>query len=290
MATLAEQRAWLRDQGHDVPARGRLRPDLAQAYADAHPAGIPDMPDDPDWDLNDESLGMADPEDMEPSVPMQPERPPRTARTARADARTSRGHTRTDRWVGRLLGDGKGPDKAKPGAKKKTKPRVSVEKFTSRMYGHAGRILGSIAPATGRCVQAQAAMAGVLLEDVVANTVVDRFMQPAARAEEKLDKVFALFAPPAVVFAIELNQQAVETGARTPQQGMVRQAMLMPVLRESLAIGLEVTEEYADQIKARLEKNAARDAEVDKLIAMIFGQAEATAEDVPEPEMAGAAA
>ena len=29
---------WAREQGLDVPARGRLRPEIHQAYRDAHPA------------------------------------------------------------------------------------------------------------------------------------------------------------------------------------------------------------------------------------------------------------
>jgi hypothetical protein len=288
MATTAEMRAALRANGHDVPERGRLDDKWRQLYQQENP-GRP-ASTDADWDQPDDDDTIASPDDTEPSVPMQPERRPRTARTARAERRAQPAGQK----AGRLLGALRGTQDAKTGAKRKPKPkpRISVEKFTSRTYGHIGKAVAALAPSTGRCIQAQAAMAGVLLEDVVQGTVVDRVLQPVAQAEAKLDKVFALVAPPLMVFALEQNNAAVLAGTRTPGDAMIRQAMIMPILRESLAIGLEVTEEYADQIAERLKANAARDAEVDKLIAMIFGQAEAEAEDVtePEPEMAGASA
>jgi hypothetical protein len=280
MATTAEMRAALREAGHDVPERGRLDDKWKQLYQQENP-GRPAATDD-DWDLPDDDDTIASPEDTEPSVPMQPERPPRTARSQRAERRAQPAGQK----AGRLLGALRGSQDAKTGTKRKPKPkpRISVEKFTSRMYGHIGKAVSALAPSTGRCIQAQAAMAGVLLEDVVQGTIVDKVLQPVAQAEAKLDKVFALVAPPLMVFALEQNNAAVLAGTRTPNEAMMRQAMIMPMLRESLAIGLEVTEEYADQIAERLKANAARDAEVDKLIAMIFGQTEAEAEEVPDPE------
>jgi hypothetical protein len=291
VTTLAEKRAWLRDNTvEEIPSRGRLRPDLEALYDRAHPADtIGDIPDDdPDWDLDGDG-DMAGADDLEPSVPMQPERPPRTARTARAATRATSRTTRTDRWVGKLLGDGKATPKGSGVKGKKAPPRVPVEKFTTRMYTSLGRMVSSIAPATGNCLQAQAAMAGVILEDTVRGTFVDKILQPAARAEDKLDKISALVLPPVVVFAMEQNHAAVAAGARTPAQGMMRETFLMPILREGLRVGMEVSEAYADQIKARLERNVAQESEIDKLIAVIFGQVTATAEDVPEPQMAGAA-
>jgi hypothetical protein len=278
MATVTEMRAWLRENtGEDIPARGRLDARWIQMYEAANGDG----PGDPDWDLGDDADGMADPDDLEPSVPREPERAPRTARSARAARRAEPVGAKTSRLLGSLRGQ---QAKGKTGAKKKAKPRISLENFTARAWSTLGRMVAPISPATGNCLQAQAAMAGVLLEDVAQGTIVDRLLQGPARAEDKLDKVAALTLPPLVVFAIEQNQAAVQAGAKSPQQGMMRHAMLMPVLRESLRIGLEVSEQYADQIKARLEREQRFGAEIDQLIALIFGQAEATAEDVPEPE------
>jgi hypothetical protein len=47
-----------------------------------------------------------------------------------------------------------------------------------------------------------------------------------------------------------------------------------------------VTESYAEQITMRLEQNARYDAQIDKLITMIFGQVEGEAEQAEDPEPA----
>lgn len=287
MANVTEMRAWLREHtDEDIPARGRLDARWIQMYEAANndpPAG----PDPLDWDLGGDD-DLADPDDLEPSVPLEPERAPRTARAARASRRAEPVGARTGRLLGSLWAPQDPKAKAKAKSKAKPKPRISLENFTARAWSTLGRMASSISPATGNCLQAQAAMAGVLLEDVAQGTIVDRLLQGPARAEDKLDKVAALVLPPVVVFAIEQNQAAVAMGAKTVQQGAMRQAMLMPVLRESLRIGLEVSEAYADQIKARLEKEQRYGQEIDDIIALIFGQVDANAEQPePEREMAG---
>lgn len=284
MATIAEKRAWLRDNGHEPPARGRLG-DFEAIYDQAHAGG------DADWDLPGPGDMMADP-DAEPETPLEPETPPKTIRSERSARRARPAGEKVmrgaDGVVGRLFfGERKGKEgKAKP--KGRPKPRISLENFTVRAYSTLGRMVRPMSPATGNCLQAQAAMAGVLLEDVAQGTIVDRLLQGPARAEDKLNKGFALVMPPLVVFAIEQNQAAVAQGVKTPQQGMMRHAFLMPVLRESLRVGLEVSEGFGDQIRERLEREAKFDAQIDELITLIFGHAVAEAEDVPEPEMAGA--
>jgi hypothetical protein len=291
MATLADKRAWLRlNTSEEVPSRGRLRPDLEAMYDNAHPD---DEPADDGWDsARDYEIADAagrfeewadnlDPEDLEPSVPMQPERPPRTARSARAARRAEPVGARTSRLVATVIG---GKDKGKPGPKKKPAPRIGLEKFISRGYSTLGRMVKPLSGPMGNCLQAQAAFAGVVFEDMARGTVMDRLLQPAAKAEDKLDKGFALIAPPLIVLAIEQTQVAVNAGRLEPQQAMVRMAFLQPILRESLRIGLEVSESYAEQMKARIEQDARWDAEVDGLISMIFEM------PAPEPAMAGAAA
>ena len=73
MATLAEKRAWLRDNtAEDIPARGRLRPDLESLYDRAH-----DGTDDASWDIPEAGTGTDDLDWMasaeeEPSLPMDP--------------------------------------------------------------------------------------------------------------------------------------------------------------------------------------------------------------------------
>jgi hypothetical protein len=267
MATAAEKRAWLRDHGHDVPARGRLGPELELEWERGQI--------DAEWDaFGDDEPELADPDDLEPSVPMQPERPPRTARASRAQTRSDTRTRRRQSFVDRLTGS-----KDTPKGKAKKIPRMSVEKFTSRIYSNLGRMVAPLSQPLSNCLQAQATFAGVVLEDIIQGTIVDRALQPMARAEDKLGKGFALFTPPLCVLAIEHSMTL------PADQMMVRQAFIMPVLREALRVGLEVSEEMADQLQARVEANARSEAEVDKLIALIFGR---QAAPEPEPEMAAA--
>lgn len=269
MATVTEMRAWLRSQGEDVPERGRLRPDLIARYDAAHDDG---------WDQpggSDDELAMAG--EVEPDVPLEPERQPRTPRTARKARPPAE---RATGLLGKLFKD---PGKGKQaGPRKRPPPRISLEKFTSRGYAALGRMVRPLSVPMSNCLQAQAAMAGVLLEDIVAGTMMDRVLQPVARAEDKIDKGIALVAPPILVLAVE------QSFALPPREQMMRQAFLMPMLRETLRIGMEVSEQYADQIRARLEQDARWDKEIDDLIALIFAQPQA--ETVPDEEMAGAAA
>lgn len=279
MASATDMRKWLREQGHDVPARGPLPQDAVDAYEAAHGSDnveyLSQVPGVSEDDF------APDPDDLEPPPPppVKAESRPRTGRQMRAAERTSRGRTRSERWIGKLLGDDQpAGSKGKPKGKPKH-ARISLDKLITRLYNRAGQMAQSVAPATGRCLQAQAAMAGVILEDVARGTMVDRILQPVARAEDKADKVFALAAPPLIVFALEAS----------PPGDVFRRQMLMGFLRESLTISLEVTEAYAEQITMNLQRNAEREAEVDKLIATIFAVPQATAEQ-PDSEMAGAAA
>jgi len=268
MATVTEMRAWLREQGEDVPDRGRLRPELVDIYLAAHPDGD-DWPDD---DTLDELVDGPDTAEVAPEV--RPSRK-RTRRTS------SQG---MDSLVGRVLfGERKQQATGKTTRKPKQRPRVSLERFTGRLYSMAGRVLEPLSPAAAACVKIQGPMAGVMLEDIVKGTVVDRMLQPVARAEEKLDVAFALVMPPVACMAIEMSY-AVE---QTPQT-VFRRTVAVQMLREGLRTGLEISDKYADQIEAARERAARSDAEVDRLIAMIFPQP--TVEHVPEGEMAGAAA
>jgi hypothetical protein len=277
MASDGSKRAWLRENvDPDMPARGRISSEHTALYEQARGEAVAAMKaDDDGWDLPDGGMADLITADEEPAVPVEPERKPRTRSAARAQARANTSLT------SRLLNAGKG----KPQARKKAPPRMSLEKFTSRMYSNLGRMVAPLSRPMSNCLQAQAAFAGVVLEDMVRNTVADKVLQPLARAEDKLDKGFALFVPPLACLALEHSLTL------PPQQQMVRQSVIMPILRESLRVGLEVSEGMADRLQARLEQDAKWDAEVDKMIALIFGRQEATAEDAETAHaMAGAAA
>lgn len=280
MATSEEKRVWLRDNGYEPPPRGMLRKDLTDIYDAAHPGAADD-------EAGDDVSRETSPDEPAPdTAESRPQRPRRGRPSNR---------TRADVLVDKLLGgpardktSGKQRGRGKP---KTRKPRVSLDKFVTRAYTRLGQMTATLAPATGRCLQAQAAMAGVILEDVARDTFADRLMQPLARAEDKLDKVFALTAPPVLVFALEMMAQPPPGQLPTPDMIMRRQILMM-MLRESLFISLEITEQYAEQIQVNLERNAENEAKVETMMAQIFGmpQAQAEPDDMTSAEQPAPAA
>jgi hypothetical protein len=280
MATVTDMRAWLRAERPDlgVGDRGRLTAEQTAVYEEAH--GVPGAGAEYDAGVSD-----ADFDEREPDTPMQPERRPRTQRDRRDEARTASRRTRSDRLVGRLLGGSDDGPKAKgKTTARKRIPRVPVDHLISRVWEGMARVAGTASMPVSRCLQVQSPVAGMILEDVISGTVVDRALQPLARAEEKAEKVIALLGPPLLVAAIE------STAALPPEQAAMRQAILIPLLKESLRVWLEVAGpkvEEAARREADYQNNFGRT--IDELLNLFFGNVTMTAE-ATAPETAGAAA
>lgn len=259
-------RQWLRDHGREPPARGPVSQADREFY-EQHAGSLFTEPGDPlDGGVTDADFdGTAE---EEPSVPLQPERAPRTPRPRSARQRAGRGALR-------LLAGTRDDDQAKgkksTGAKRKP-PRVSLEKLAGRMWEGLGRVLGSMSPATGNCMQIQAPVAGMILEDVVAGTLIDRPLQPLARAEVKAEKAAALFLPPLCVLGIE-HAQTLD-----PKEAAIRTALLMPVLREGLGLWIDVAGDKVEAAAERKREWAEKRRLVDEMVAAIFAQPVATVE------------
>jgi hypothetical protein len=269
MATVTEMRTRLREAGEEVPARGRLGPDHIARYRE-----LADSEPSEPWDVGggDE---LASPDEAEPDVPMTPEQSPRTPRSARRA-----------RPVGERIFGRRDPKTQAGKGKVKKIPRMSLEHLVGRGWEAIARFSAPLSLPVSRCLQVQSPVAVMILEEVVAGTTIDRFLQPVARAEAKAEKVLALVAPPILVLAIEQSQQL------PPQQMMMRQAFLMPMLKESLRVWLQVA-------GPKVEEAARKEAEyqekfghtIDEMIGLFFGPQQTTSEViVDQPEMAGAAA
>lgn len=180
--------------------------------------------------------------------------------------------------------DDKPAAKGKGGRGKRKHKRVPVEHLISRVWEGAARIVQPLSLPVSRCLQVQSPVAGMILEDVVRDTVVDRALQPIARAEERAEKIVALVAPPILVAAIEQTEALRLAGAITTQQAMMRNAIQVPLLKESLRMWLEVA-------GPKVEEAARREAEyqetfgktIDELMNLFFGNVTMTAEQA-EPE------
>ena len=156
MTTQAEVRAWMRESGEDVGTRGTVAQSDIDRYEAAHAPG-PDYPPG----MNDDDFTISEPG---PPPADAAEKKPRNIATAKPAERFSS-------WR-------KAKAKAKP--KGKAKPRVPVDDLIAGLWrGLAG--FARPLPATSRLLKIQAPVAGVILEDVVKGTVVDKWMQPLAR-------------------------------------------------------------------------------------------------------------
>lgn len=258
----AEVRAVLREHGVDVPNRGRISAANLARYQEITGSGSGGGEEngaapEPDYDSG---VTEADfPDEPEEAAAVEPERKPRRVRSAKPAGGIA----------ARLRGQ------ARPKARKPKHPRVKVDRLIEHFWALAARIAEPIAPATSRCLQMEADVAGVIMEDVVRGTVVDKVLQPVARAEEKGKKAAALAGPPLIVLGLEMAQ------GLPPEQRAARQMILLPMLREALALQVEIVGERAAEIEARASSRAATDAEVERRMALIL---EPLMQPQPEPE------
>jgi hypothetical protein len=238
----------MREQGLEPPDRGPIAQADIERFEAAHAAqddGIEVEPDD--------EPGPGEPE---------AERRPRTVGVAKAPSPLAR-------WR-----------KAKPKARKKTRPRVPVDDLIAGVWrGLAG--FARPLPATSRLLKIQAPVAGVILEDTVKGTVVDGWLQPLARGTKGAEAMFALAGPPVLVTAIQLQPDAAP--------------FILPLLRESLLSWCKIAgPKMAAALKRETEFEAEFGQDVDQMIAFLFSDPAGGDEDAAvraqQEAMQGAAA
>lgn len=232
MAAMADIRQWASEEGIQVPARGKVPGTVQAQYDAAHPD-----------DDSRETIVETEPAGSPPGDVTESR--PRSVATPRKLAQ----------W-GKKPGGGK--------AKKKAYPRVPVDKLISGGWGVLANFARPL-PATSRLLRMQAPVAGIILEDTVKGTVVDKFLQPVARAEQKGKATFALIGPPMLVTAMQLQPDA--------------QMILLPILRESLLVWCEIAgPKMEEAMKRESEFESLHGQTVDDMIAMLFAP---VGEDAP---------
>ena len=268
-----DARAILREHGHEPPGRGRLAPHWRSLAEDIAGGAEPGSSPPPDGAPGDYDAGVSEadfPPDEEeeagpssPATALPPERKPRRVRSARPTLR--------DRITGKApAGKGKGRTRH---------ARVATDRLIGSIWASLGKMAMPLSPAAGRTFMLQAPVAGLILDDTVKGTILDKGLQPLARGYDKGKKVFALAGPPVLVLAIEQAQ-----GLPEPQRSM-RLAMLHTMLEEALLTWVDVAGDKVETARARYEENAAAHEEVRRLMGLIFATAEVAE---PEPAMAGA--
>lgn len=276
----ATVRAVLREHGHEVSSRGRISADDLDTYRGLVNGQAPGEPEPGEYEPGEYDAGIsaADfPDD--PSEPGQDAAPPMVERAPRRPGKGKGGAGIRDRLRRELRGE---PAKRKPGRKPKALPRVPVDRLIERGWEVLARVAAPVSPAVSRCLQLQSPVAGLILEDVVKETAVDRALQPIARAEEKAEKVIALVVPPVIVGALEAARGLPD------DQRMMRQAILIPILRESMVLWVKVAGDKVQEKAQRDADLAPIYAQVDQLLAFIAQEPDqAPGDQAPAPDMAG---
>lgn len=272
MADAATMRAVLREAGHTLSDRGRLGADMVAEYeriaggdGPDYDGGVTDAdfggPDDDDLTVAD-FPGPADSGEAEqpgegpaaPPSPKQREARPRRVRTSRPT-----GRDRLRAIQGRVVA-GKG----KPGKGRKKHPRVPVDRLIGRGYETLGRVFMRVSLPIGRCIQWQAPSAGLILEDAVRDTFVDRALQPIARAEHKAEAVAALAGPPVLIGMLQAAQ-----GLPAEQRAM-REAFIVPMLREAIALNIRVSGDQMEKMMQREQEEGPIYEQADRIMAGLF--------------------
>ena len=148
---------------------------------------------------------------------------------------------------------------AKPKPKSRTpKARVSVDKLIGGLWQVAAQLTAPINLPVARVLDMQAPVAGMLLEDVVKDTVVDRILQPIARFESGGETAFALMGPPLLVGLLTSKPQLAP--------------ILVPVLRQSLMSWIEIAGPKLEAVTKKEEKfHEQYGQRIDDMIAYFIG-------------------
>ncbi len=133
----------------------------------------------------------------------------------------------------------------------KAKPRVSVEDVIAGGWRIMARVARPVPPLQ-RTLRVQAPVAGLLLEDAVKGSLVDKMLQPIARMQLQGKVVAALAGPPVLVTVISMHLAQCQQQQVPPNPIFMSAATEM--LRESLIIWMDVA---GPKFEAALERERA---------------------------------
>lgn len=199
--SLDDIREWGRQRGYDVPEKGRLpkglRADFNQAHGIETPVrSIPVAPEDM-------------PDDISPVVAERAPAIPKDTVKTRAKGFWQRGKSKPRQRPSRVK-----------------KPRVSIEDVGEGLWGLLSFVARPMSQPVSRMLSFQAPVAGMVMEDRLRGTTVDRVLQPFARAEDSGKTFAALLTPPFLMGLLEKYPEQAEK--------------IMPVLRKSLVWWIEI--------------------------------------------------
>jgi hypothetical protein len=141
---------------------------------------------------------------------------------------------------------------------KKKAPRVAIDRLIERSWEMMARIVQPVNLPVARVLAMQAPVAGLILEDEIKGTVVDRILQPIARTEKKGEAAFALVGPPLLVGVLTSKPELAP--------------VVVPILRESLAVWITVAGPKLEiQAKRNEEFEQKFGVQIDALLQQFLG-------------------
>jgi hypothetical protein len=214
MASNHDVREWARNSGYEIADSGPLPTDIKRAY-EAYEAGT-----EPESVLR-YSTETGDPDVMEiaPVIKVtMADRVRETKERIKPPARTRR----------------------KAAVKKPAKPRVSIERAVSFGWGFFGAVVSRLSPGVGYMMETQAPVAGMIMEDSLKGTIVDKVMQPLARGRDMGVVLGALCGPPMFTLALQARPDKAN--------------LIVPALRESLMMWMEVAGDKVEEVREKNEE------------------------------------
>ena len=259
----ADIRTWAANRGFELNPTGRIPVAIRRAYENAQNGTDPEEP------------GYHGPVDVDPGPEPVTDPGPEPAETRPAEIKPERRDDSETSDPGASVSVLRPPEK-KPepvtrprgiakiraslaGADGKGKrKRTSLARVVGSTWGLAARVMAS-SPASipvARVLQLQAPVAGVIVDRLAKDTIVDRVMQPLARMSEKSDTIMALVGPPLLVAAISHNPDNAQ--------------FLAPLLRESLTLWIDIAGPELEKMRKREEARKASGIDLDELIEAFF--------------------
>lgn len=266
MADPSEVRAWARDQGLEVSARGAIPSHITEAYDAIHANGSTPAADDyPDPGDNagvtEADFPPPDDDGGKESAPAKAERKPRAVRPSRAKGKGWRN----------VFGGGSGPK-----AKARSGPRTDLSEFAEDTWRDLAMLSAGILPPVSKVLTIQAPYAGVVFDEAVKGIpLVDAVLQPIARTSVSLRALNGLIGPAFFTTAIcvQGEWQLREDGSPviggdgrpvpTPRTGAMLAGLKYSLLQMSRTADL-------DKVRERAEVDAERMRKVDELVDFIF--------------------
>lgn len=220
--TLNDIRAWGREQGREVPDTGRLPAGLRADYLIAHTEGMPDE-DRP-------------PVETAPRVVAE-KAPAKSPATRAKELFTSA---------------------TKPAPKGKVRhARVPVDKVISTFWDWAAKAARPVNAPVSNMLKIQTPVAGLILEDAVKGTVIDRALQPLARSNKTVELIWAMTAAPILVGLISVKPASMPVA--------------LPLLKDALRSYIDIAGPKIEEIvEKEAEFQATYGARIDEMLMMIF--------------------